>query len=151
MPGIRKAGLPDLATVVELMVQLFHESAFRDFPLNIAKGTGFLRNVLTQPSQVCFLHETEAGKVDGLALGFITEPYFSDRRIAYDIALYLVPEARGSIAARRLYRALRDWAREQGALQLWLGTSAGIDPERGRRFYTGLGAEPIGGIFRVRL
>jgi GNAT superfamily N-acetyltransferase len=151
MPGIRKAELSDLATVVEMFKQLGRESAYRDFPVNEQKGTQFIRNAIIQPTQICILHEDGEGKVDGFAMGFITQPYFSDAKIAYDIALYLVPEARGSIGARRLYRALRDWAKEQGALELWLGTSAGIDPERGRRFYTGLGADHIGGIFRVKL
>jgi GNAT superfamily N-acetyltransferase len=151
MASIRKAGKDDGPALLALLERLHGESAYADLAVKPEKLRQFLHGVLTQPTHTCFVHIRPSGDIDGFIMGYLTTPFFSDETIAYDVALYLVPEARGSLAAARLFRALSAWAKQKGARQLWIGTSAGIDPARSRRFYLGMGLEEIGGVFRTRL
>jgi hypothetical protein len=58
---------------------------------------------------------------------------------------------RGSLIAFRLWREFKAWATDRRARVLWLGTSAGIAPNRTRKFYTGLGMLEVGSLYRLSL
>lgn len=151
MSGIRVAQPSDLQELLALLEAFHGESIFsQDTVLNRAKLTAFVQKTLIEPNRICIVHEA-VGRIDGLALAYIAEYFFSRDRAAWDFAVYVVPERRGSRVAFRLWKGLKSWAEREGAKTLWLGTSAGIQPERSRKFYRGLGMDEVGSIYRLRL
>lgn len=149
---IRRATPKDLDLVVALLKALHAESVFREIAIDGARLNSFVGFCLSHPSQVCILHETDdASVVDGLMLGYVTPYFFSTELGAWDHAVYVRPERRGSIIAVRLWREFRKWATEAKARVMWLGTSAGIAPARTHKFYTGLGMTEVGTLYRLPL
>jgi GNAT superfamily N-acetyltransferase len=152
MATIRRATPKDLPHVIALLRALHAESVFRDIAIDDHRLRSFVEFCLSHPSQVCILHESRDGSaIDGLMLGYVTPYLFSTELGAWDHAIYVRPERRGSIIAYRLWREFRKWAAEAKARVMWLGTSAGIAPSRTRKFYTGLGMVEVGTLYRQAL
>jgi GNAT superfamily N-acetyltransferase len=149
--GVRLATEKDVGQMVEMFRTMLAESTLRGVPLHEAKFRAFLKHMMTPPDQVCFVYESRSGRLDGMMIGHVAEHFFSLEKTAADVLLFVRPERRGAIAAARLWTAFRDWAQRAGATMLSFGTLAGIDPERSRRFYTGLGMTEVGSIYLLHL
>lgn len=72
-------------------------------------------------------------------LAAVTEHWISSDRCASDLALYVDPRARGTMAATELICAYREWAREQGAVLLQVGVTTGVHTEKTAQLYEHLG------------
>jgi GNAT superfamily N-acetyltransferase len=81
----------------------------------------------------------EGDEVIGMAVPVIAERFFSDERYVTDLTLYVKPEHRGGRVFFRLVRAVEDWARGQGVMDLALGVSTAIHPEATVHAYQRLG------------
>ena len=135
---------------IDEMVEMFHiqhaASALRDVPPHEPKLRDLLRHAMGSREYACFVYERPSGGLVGMMAGYVVPYFFSLEMAAADLFLFVRPEARGGIAAGRLWSAFRTWAREAGAGTLRLGTS-GEAPGRTRRFYTGLGMTEIGSVY----
>lgn len=78
-------------------------------------------------------------RVVGMIGGALVPHYFSNVVFANDLAVYVTPEYRGGRAALLLVKAFEDWAMRNGAIEIVLGLSTGINPERTGKFYERLG------------
>ena len=87
----------------------------------------------------------------GAIIGMITEEIFGDDLIACDLGLFVSPSKRGSSAAPQLVEALEHWAKSAGAKEIHLAQSTGIEVNRTRRFYEGMGYEVVGVVTRKRI
>jgi GNAT superfamily N-acetyltransferase len=150
---IRDATEQDRAEFLRLCRLLHAETAMSFVPLKIEKMDEMFTWVLKQdPEYPSLLRVSEEdGKLVAMLLGFITNYYFSDAKYAGETFLYVTPERRGSSIAFRLWRQFRDWAKENGALELSHGVSTGINVENAHRFFTGVGMTHMGGIYKLRL
>lgn len=74
--------------------------------------------------------EDEEHGVVGALFGYITEYYFSRDKIACDLAWYVSPEFRGNMGSLKLLQGFQDWAKERGAMEVRIGISSRISPER---------------------
>lgn len=63
-------------------------------------------------------------------------------------AMFVTPDARGSDVASRLVEAVSEWARDQGARDLYLHVTTTV--ERARSFYHKLGFTPTGETFAMQ-
>jgi GNAT superfamily N-acetyltransferase len=151
MYGIRSATLVDLDNLVALMKALHGESIFGRFPAKDDKIRALAVSFITEPNNIFILFESAASRIDGFMLGYVRPYMFSNELGAWDLALYVRPERRGSTIAYRLWREFKSRAARLGANMLWLGTSAGIEPSRTRKFYTGLGMTEAGTLYYMRL
>lgn len=84
------------------------------------------------------------GALAGVMVAVISPHWFSDDLQASDLALYVRPEARGTLAAARLVRAYTTWARQRGALLLQAGVTTGVHTEETARLYERLGYRRCG-------
>ena len=87
-----------------------------------------------------------AGAIVGMVVGMLVPTWFGDGSefVASDLALYVEPEHRGTLAAPRLIRAFERWAVAHGAREVSLGVSTEIHAERTRELYERLGFKPTG-------
>jgi GNAT superfamily N-acetyltransferase len=100
-------------------------------------------------------HFAAVAERDGVIVGFLggkLAPYpFCDELLATDLGFYVAPEHRASTAAVRLLRTFRAWARDQGAREVSLAISSGVDIERIGALYQRMGFRAAGGIYRERI
>jgi GNAT superfamily N-acetyltransferase len=151
MHGIRRATSKDTDELLALLRAMHAESIFRSIRIDPNRLKSFIAFCIDQPTHVCIVYENASGKIDGTMLGYVQPYFFSNELGAWDIALYVRPECRGSMIAFRLWREFKAWATTLRARVLWLGTSAGIAPARTRKFYTGLGMSEVGSLYRLSL
>ncbi len=151
MPVVRDASLGDIPTMLPLLHEFHRESSFVAIPIEPQKFDAFLRACIEKSSHACLLYEAQDGRIDGVMIGYVTPYYFSNEIGAWDMVFYVRPERRGSLVGYRLWKAFRHWAEAKGAKFLWLGSAANIAPERVRRFYTGLGMQEVGALYRLPL
>jgi hypothetical protein len=151
MGGIRRATIGDFDDLLLSLNRLHQESVFRNIPINGNKLKSFVTSFIADPRSICIVYESVACKIDGMLLGYVKPYFFSDELGAWDIALYVRPERRGSMIAFKLWREFKARSTELGARVLWSGTSAGIAPARTRKFFTGLGMAEVGSLYRLSL
>ncbi len=85
---------------------------------------------------------------DGVPIGAVaayTLPcHFSDGFVAFDLFVYVEPEHRGGKAAFLLIDSYEKWAKQHDVIEICLGVSTGIHPEKTGSFYERLGYEKVG-------
>ena len=90
------------------------------------------------PGMVGYVAEVD-NEIIGFVVGLLHENIFNDRRRVSDIGLYVEPGVRGLEIGQGLIRCLENWAREQGADEVWLGQTTGYKPEKVAKLYEFMG------------
>lgn len=143
---IREAHKPDADAVIALGRSMHAESPrFRALPFSEPQLRATFDALLESKDAVVYLAEPARGGIVGLLAGGVGSHYFSIARYAYDLALYVVPDWRGSSAAIRLVSRFEAFARERGAQEVVLGVSTGVDTARTLKFYERFGYVIHGG------
>lgn len=140
---IRPATLDDVPALVALGATMHHESRFRVLNYSPAKAARTLHTVLEQE----FLWVATA---DGLVVGgmaaIATPHWASDDLVAMDLALFMSPAFRGTLAPARLVTRYRQWALEKGAVMVDMGVNTGVHVETTTRLLERLGFKRCGVI-----
>ena len=149
---IRPATEADVPRVYELSEGIFNESVYaRTCVYSPEKVAHLVTQVILPNPDRWFLHLAEKdGSIIGMYAGFLTEYYFSQDLMACDLALFVDPSKRGSIAAVRLIQAFEEWAFAQGAKEICPATSTMVAPERTASLYKLLGYDVVGNMFKKR-
>lgn len=99
---------------------------------------------ITKPEMLYFRLAVKDNEVLGGFYGMLVEPYFTDVKVAKDLAWFITPDKRGGILAVRLVRDFEVWAKKHGAIQLGLGQSTGVQVEQTQKLYERLGYRVVG-------
>lgn len=142
MASVRAADHADVGCVVALARAMHAESPrYRSHTFDPIKVANTFHAVV--PTGGAFVAEQD-GRIVGLLAAFVIEDFFGHDKVAGELALYVLPEARGGTAGARLLRAFEAWGKAQGAREAFLGISAGIENERVAGLYERLGYARIG-------
>jgi GNAT superfamily N-acetyltransferase len=123
-----------------LIEQMIAESVFSFAPPSRAR----IQKLMDYPKGAAFLAYKE-DKCIGFVGAVIGPFFFSDYERANDVGFYILPEHRGGTTAFKLLKAIEDWAKENGAKELFMGHSVGGKIEEMKKFYTHNGYK-IGGF-----
>jgi GNAT superfamily N-acetyltransferase len=124
-----------LDATVDLAKKMHLESRYKDLPFISAKFETLLKN----PSTFCALVKSDQKFIGGI-LGMVQESWFSSTKIGFDLALYMVPEYRGTtLAPIRLIKLFEDFCKQRGCCQISLSSSASIQDKSALRLYEKLG------------
>jgi GNAT superfamily N-acetyltransferase len=148
---IRPAEPSDAYQVIQLARKFHRESYFNFIPVCDEKIIDLLAASSNPARRVFVRVSDDCADINGLMMGFVSTYWFSNQLGAFDYCFYVAPEKRGSMIAHRLWRAFRDWASEQGAVDLTHGVSSGISIDSSHRFFTGVGMEHVGGLYKLAL
>ncbi|UXY16842.1 GNAT family N-acetyltransferase [Chitiniphilus purpureus] len=152
MIRIRNAQPSDIPQLLEIGGMLHAETRYRSLPLQRTKVEAMLARYLADRRGIYAILIAEQ---DGVPVGFlfaVVETYwFSDARVANNIAWYVIPKARGSSAAPKLLLAFRRWAMNRGAAEIKIGVSSAHLTERTGRMLTRMGFNMIGGNYSAQL
>jgi L-amino acid N-acyltransferase YncA len=136
----------DIAAMIALGRQLHAESRFRTLPLDEKRMQEAGRRALANGNPGLILAERD-GELVGMAVVMLGEHFFSPALTATVQLLYVAPKARGGTAAVKLLRALRRWAAQNGAHDLHVNVTTGIDAARTDRFLRKMGFRQTGGNY----
>lgn len=147
MVAIRTAAAADAATLLALWQALMAEHEAFDPRFRLADDAA----LRWQNDLPFWLRDRERGlwvaERDGTPVGFahahwwVAPPLYAGPDEAYLAEVYVVPEARGHGAGRRLLAAARDWAAGQGLARIRLGVLAAN--AEALAFWRACGAEPF--------
>jgi GNAT superfamily N-acetyltransferase len=137
---IRRATLDDFEEIFALIEQMVIESSFSFAPPSRAR----IKALMEYKKGAAFLAYKE-DKCIGFVGAIIAPFFFSDYERATDVGFYILPEHRGGSAAFKLLRTIEDWAKENGAKEIFMGHSVGGKIEEMKSFYVHNGYK-IGGF-----
>jgi hypothetical protein len=142
----------DIPATMDLCRSMHAESAYSFLAFDDHKVTTMINRYLSD-NAVYFacLASRRDGKKVGILAGYLGTYMFCNAKLAIDQIFFVLPEFRGSRAALVLQREFRAWAIRQGARELSIGISTGVDVERTGRFLKRLGMTEMGSNFKERL
>jgi len=154
---VRPPRFSELTQIVEIARNLVEESpAYKDIPFEPEVIYWHMRNALEKfhddEGLFIMLAEDCDGNIVGAMMGGMAPYLFSTKgRYACEHALYVNKEKRGTSAAYQLVQRFERWAIDNGAKELNMGVSTGITPERAHGFYTKMGYNHVGGVYKKLL
>lgn len=143
---IRPATKQDIPEIVRLSETMHQESRYRTLPYNGDKFARLMARLIDSPAGMVAVAERD-GQIIGAIAGVVTDHYFADATISYELGLYVEKAHRGTLAGYRLAKEYIDWAKSQGVDQVDMGITTGIDEERTGRMYERLGLHHVGIVF----
>ena len=146
---IRAGTSADIPRLVELGAMLHGSSVFRAIKYDPAKVAATLDG-LVRGAGVLFVAEREGMVIGGLA-GGITEYWFSREKVGFDYSFFIEPSERNGFTAMKLIRAMEIWCKGQGARELQMGITTGINVDNTSKFYELVGFQNAGPIFKKEL
>lgn len=145
MVTIRTAVEADIPTILTLGRLMHAESRYGRFDFSPVKCDALVRRVI--PQGLTFVAE-ERDAIVGVFIGTVFEQMFGADLASCDIITYVPPERRGRIGLLLTKEYIRR-AKALGVLDIRIGVSTGIDPERTGRFYEKLGFSHVGGVYAM--
>lgn len=141
-----------LGDILKLCLTMQKEGDWAAVPFDIeTTATSVLSYVINNDNGFGVLAYTDEGQAVGMLAGSVTPYVFSKGRVASDFAWFVLPEHRGSRTALRMLSMFTDWAKEKGALELIMGISSNVEPERTGKLLEKRGFRHVGGNYKVVL
>lgn len=131
-----KLATRDDVPVLCALAQLMCEEApnFASHPFDLGKTAHFIGNL-----HVAFILTDADEEPIGMIGGHMAHMQFSMDTVAYEDGLYILKEHRGAGQAVQLIRAFEEWAIENGATRIQVGTNTGVGADRTKALYERLG------------
>jgi GNAT superfamily N-acetyltransferase len=107
--------------------------------------------MIETPETSCVLVAENDGTPVGGLLGYITDYFFCEERVACDLAIFVEPGSGSAGAGARLIREFRNWASARAVREICLAVSTLARADAIGRLYRSLGFEPVGGVYKQRL
>lgn len=146
--NVRALEARDLEACIRIGAMMHAESVYRVHPFSEDRLRFLAHQCLTRDDYICFVAERN-DEIVGLMVGITGVNFFADTTYAADLALYVVPEHRGSTAAVRLIIEFSKWAQDIGCAEMRCGVTTGINDEVGGKLYKRFGFE-FGGTLYVK-
>lgn len=144
---IREAIPSDIPRMVDLGRVMHAESPrFNRMAFDGERAAATIARLIDMPEGFAWVYEDADGQVVGGLLGLVMPQWFSHELTACDIALFIEPAHRGSMAAVRLVNTYRAWAHDQGVEpgMVQIGILTGVEVEGTERLLQRLGWQRAG-------
>lgn len=151
MTAIRTGDIPDMDGICDLASELLSQSFYADIKPDETKFRLFVAGMMGSKGGIVLVIVDDDDKPQGFMLGVVEELFFSRKRMATDLAIYVREGYRQF--APRMIKAFIEWAESKPrVVQVTLGLSSGIgDTERTGTMYHKLGFSHMGGIHVKRV
>lgn len=141
----------DIDKCIELGHAMHQESYFKHFNYSEEKLNKFLRLMILNPEQYCAYVYEKDNTIIGFFLGVSSEQWIGTDKMSSDLACYIIPEERGSMAGVRLIKAYEEWASSINVKEIVIGVSTGINTDRTSSLFKRLGYGDEAFSFRKRI
>lgn len=147
MSGVRLADIPDIKEIYKLGKELLELSVYSNIKDDEVKFKTFVAGLMGIKTGTVLVIVDDDDKPQGFMLGIVEELFFSKKRMATDLAVYVREGYRH--LAPKMFKEFIKWAESKSRMaQITLGISSGIgDTERVGKMYNSLGFAQTGGIY----
>lgn len=111
---------------------------YKDVPYDPEHTLRTIQTYLHLPQIGCFFKQVN-GEVVGFFLGIIGDQWFTPQKEMSEIMFWVRKDYRSTSLARDLIKAMEVWAKEQGAVKLFIAAGSGYETARVEKFYNRLG------------
>lgn len=146
---IRPATHDDVPRLIELGALLHGSTVYADLVYSHEKTAKTLHSLIDGDG-VMFVATVDDVIVGGLA-GAITDQWFNDDLVAYDLCLFIEPGRRQGLHAFKMVTAFQEWARLKGAKQIQMGIATAVNVEGTARLYRYAGFHNAGPLMKMEL
>lgn len=126
------------------------ESMFPGAKMHEARSRFILSDIIGEPN-VFARGSFKDGILSAVFIAEVCDHPFMDIKLAQDLFIYSVPNARGGMAIVKLTKQFVDWAKNQDAYICKLEISAGINNTRATEFFGKLGFRSSGSLMLMEL
>lgn len=152
--GLRffRASRPEDILAIRDIAHEFHaESRYRHLPFSERKFTRLFSEAISNPEMLA-VYVQHKDRTVGLLQAGASDYYLGEGgRIATVYVMYVSGKVRrtlvGGRVGLRLIRIVSDWAKRQGAYELHIHSTSGIEPERTDKLLRRLGFKTFGGNY----
>jgi GNAT superfamily N-acetyltransferase len=141
---IRDAAHEDVGAIVDIAAKMHAESRFSVLTFAPEKVERVITRLI-DGKEFVKVFEVDGRVVGGLAAMMFAH-WASHDEVASDVALFILPEYRGTSSGARLLKMYRDWAEGNGAKMITAGINTAVDSEKTRAMYACVGFETVGFI-----
>lgn len=145
---IRDATLDDISGLIFLGEEMFKESQFAHYDFDHQKVIDTIYTLIDSSNGIVLVAESNGELVAGFAAQF-SEHWFGKCIVSYDMAFFIAPQVRGSLAASQILKAYIERAKAEGVNEILIGNSTGFNSEATEQFFMLMGFTRIGGNFRL--
>jgi len=143
---IRLANVRDIEKMLPMCSAMHAESRYRIYHYSQEKMKTLIERMTTDDDSIVLVTERN-GETIGMFLATIGTHFFGDDRYSSDGLLYVVPEHRGTKAAKNMVTYYVLWAKSKGVSDIRIGDTTNNNPEQNEKFYQESGFIRIGGNF----
>lgn len=140
---IRLANLKDLPTLLAFGELMLGEAQNLPSAFNRMTGELHIKHCINSDDACAYVAESH-GDVVGVFLGGLAQEWFSGEAIAFDYALFVLPEYRNSNIGKELVTAFLDWAKGCEVDRILVGTTTGVQTSKTVHMYESLGFKNLG-------
>lgn len=146
---VRTAEAGDLPAIIGMAGQFHAESpVYRDQPFDPIKVHRLVSTAIGDDDWLALVAFASGGELVGMGLFFALESYFGPSIEVGDLAFYVAPSRRGSLAAAGIMERLVQWSIEKDAHCVDLGVNTGINTDKAGQFFEHCGFAKKGLLFR---
>ena len=147
---IRNATPDDIPALLELGELMHAESRYAHMKWSALKVCRLIEWLIENDEGLALVAERD-GEVIGGFLGVIEEHYFTEEKVAGDLALFVNPDKRGGIAACQLLRAFIAWAQKQNVSLIQAGITTGVNLDTSTRLFEAVCGRLVGHLFEFEV
>lgn len=146
---VRPAETADMPAIIG-MARAFHleSPVYRDQPFDPIKVHRLVATAIGDDDWLALVAFASGGELVGMGLFFALESYFGPSIEVGDLAFYVAPNRRGSLAAAGIMEKLLDWSVTKDAYCVDLGVNTGINTDKAGQFFEHCGFIQKGLLFR---
>lgn len=148
---IRKATLDDVRTLVDFGKRLTKESPVFSKQGFDEYSAADLFAYLINKHESIFLAQDQYQNPIGTLIGVVDTDWRTGHKLAFEQGVYVLPEYRRSDAAKKLIHTFVEWAKNQDADRIQLGTMTGIQADKVVKLYESLGFSLVGYVLEMEV
>jgi len=147
----KRVQLENIRDALFLGEKMHKESAYSDMPFDLEMAAQNIYQMLIQSEHGFGLIAYKDTNPVGMIGGALATHYFGPALYAYDFAWYVTPKQRGSSIAIRMLKKFEKWAKDRGALEMHLGVTTGVSPEKTAKMFERMGYKFVGSNYTLKL
>lgn len=145
MTTARKATLEDMQQILAWCKDMHVESRYANYALDEAKLEELVARLIQAERGIVLVTQ------NGVLVGGVADYFFGPALYAFELLLYVAPEARGSSEAPTLVKAYLEAARALRAVDVHIENTTGCETEKVERLFSKLGFQRCGGNFVMEM
>ena len=143
MIKVKSAEIGDIQDVIAVGHEFWKETpVFNQYPWDLDETIMFLNHIIANEDGCVYIAYKDLDPV-GLVIGEVSKFYFSKARFLKDLFIYILPAARGSMAAYLLMKEYLKFGKKKDVEDIFFQVSAGIDNDKSLSFLKKFGFNEI--------